>query len=136
MTKIIKLYNKMHKHYTKKHKRRALFYQKLIRFLFNCELPCGVVMGSGTELMHGGLGIVIHQKAVIGSNCKIYQHVTIAGSSDGGVPVVGNNVLIGTGAFLMGDIKIGDNAKIGAHTVVLTDVPPGKTIVGQKGKIL
>lgn len=133
MSRIMKMYNKMRKHYIKNHKRRARLLSKAIRFFYSCELPASVIIGEGSELMHGGLGTVIHQRAVIGNNCKIYQNVTIAGDINGGVPIVGNDVLIGTGAFLMGNIKIGNGAKIGANTVVLVDVPPNTTIVGDKG---
>ena len=135
MSRIMKMYSRMRRHYLKHHKKRAKFRQWMIRVLYSCELPPSVELGEGTELMHGGLGTIIHQKAKIGKNCKIYQNVTIAGSIEGGVPTIGDNVLIGAGAFLMGDIVIGDGAKIGANTVVLTDVPAGKTMVGFKGQI-
>ena len=105
-----------------------------IRILFACVIPPTVQIGKGCRMPHG-LGIVIHQGAIIGDNTSIYQHVTIAGSG-GGVPTVGCNCFIGTGAFLHGPIHVGDNVKIGANAVVLTDIPENSTAVGVPAKII
>lgn len=103
--------------------------------LFSCELPCSVVIGENTELVHGGLGCVFHEKTVIGKNCKIFQNVTIGGLPSGGVPVIGDNVLIGAGAVILGNVNIGSHVKIGANAVVLSDVPDGCTAVGVPARI-
>ena len=108
----MKWYWRMNRHYRKKHKRLASFYQKLIRVFYSCDLPCSVEIGEGSELMHGGLGTVIHQRAVIGKNCKIYQNVTIAGNTKGEVPVIGDNVLIGTGSFIMGGLELATTLRL------------------------
>ncbi len=106
----------------------------VIRILFNCAIPPTVILKEGAHFGHA-LGIVLHQNCVIGEDTVIYQHVTIAGSG-GGVPVIGCNCLIGAGAFLHGPIKIGNNVKIGANAVVLTDIPSNCTAVGVPAKII
>ena len=105
-----------------------------IRILFGCIIPPTVVLKEGVRFGHA-LGIALHHEVVIGENTTIYQHVTIAGSG-GGVPQIGRNCVIGTGAFLHGPIKIGDYAKIGANAVVLSDVPAYCTAVGVPAKIV
>ena len=80
-------------------------------------------------------GIVIHPAAVIGSNCLIFQQVTIGHRGDG-VPTIGGHVDIGAGAKLLGRISIGDHAAIGANAVVLCNVPEGCTAVGIPAKLL
>ena len=98
-------------------------------------------VGEGTKFYHHGLGIVVHQDAVIGSNCIIFQNVTIgekhsAKDNNHGVPTIGDNVMIGAGAVLLGDVHIGDNAVIGANAVIVKDVPSDKTAVGIPARIL
>lgn len=135
LSKVMRLYRKMYDHNLRGHKKIARMYQHIIRLLYSADIPYTVKLGKNADLMHGGLGTVIHENAVVGDNCKIYQHVTLAGN-DNGAPIIGNNVLIGTGAFLLGPIKVGDNAKIGANAVVLTDVPANATAVGVPAKII
>ena len=106
------------------------------RVVFSTEIPCGVEIGEGTVFAHLGLGVVLHNRTVIGNNCKIYQHVTIGSRNSIGPPSIGNNVLIGAGAILLGDITIGDGASIGAGAVVLKDVPSGCTVVGNPARII
>jgi serine O-acetyltransferase len=82
-------------------------------------------------------GIVIHPASQIGVNCTIYQQVTLGGRDDNhGAPVIGANVLIGTGAKILGSVTVGDGARIGANAVVLADVPPRATAVGVPAKII
>lgn len=104
--------------------------QQLNRFIFACDIPRSVKIGEGTIFAHSGLGCVIHSNAKIGKNCKIQQNVTIGGRGQYGTPVIGNNVFIGAGATIIGGIKIGDNATIGAMTLVLKDVDENETVVG------
>ena len=106
----------------------------VIRVIFGCVIPPEVILKDGVRFGHA-LGIVLHHKCVIGENTTIYQHVTIAGSG-GGVPTIGRNCVIGTGAFLHGPIKIGNYVKIGANAVVLTDIPDNCTAVGIPAKIV
>ena len=80
-------------------------------------------------------GVVIAPDANIGINCIIFQQVTI-GTADGGYPTIGNNVLIGAGAKILGPVKIGDGAKIGANAVVLRDVPAGCAAAGVPARVI
>ena len=83
-------------------------------------------------LPHGPNGIIVGHDCVIGSNCKIFQQVTIA---HGNVKI-GNNVMIGAGAKILPNVNIGDNVKIGANCVVVEDVPDGATVVMPKPRII
>lgn len=110
--------------------------QQMNRLIFATDVPRTVKIGKGTKFAHSGLGCVIHDRAIIGDNCKILQNVTIGGRSKHGTPVIGNNVLIGAGATILGGITIGNNVKIGAQALVMEDVQDNQTIVAQKGTIL
>ncbi len=108
------------------------------RFLSGIEIHPGATVGEGLFIDHG-TGVVIGETTEVGNNVTIYQGVTLGGTGkEKGKrhPTVGNNVVISTGAKILGNIKIGDNAKIGAGSVVLRDVPPNTTVVGVPGKIV
>jgi serine O-acetyltransferase len=94
-------------------------------------------IGGGLYIAHIG-GIHINPEAIIGSNCNLTHGITIGASAMGrqGSPTVGNNVYIGTGATLVGKIKIGNGAKIAANTLVITNVPDGATVMGVPGRII
>ena len=81
-------------------------------------------------------GVVIHEDAVIGDDCMIMQQVTIGMIGDGEVPTLGNGVYVGAGAKIIGKVRVGDGARIGANAVVTKDVPPGCTAVGVPAKII
>lgn len=81
-------------------------------------------------------GVIMHSSVTVGEGCMIMQQVTLGQVGTGGAPSIGNNVYIGAGAKLLGEIIIGDHAKIGANAVVLTDVPSGATAVGIPAKII
>ncbi len=118
---------------------------KLISFAANkfCEvflemhLDPSATIGGGLYIAHIG-GVHINPQAVIGSNCDIAHRVTIGASAMGrkGAPVLGDEVYIGTGATLVGKIKIGTGAKIAANTLVMTNVPDGATVMGVPGRII
>lgn len=108
-----------------------------VRVFANCEFPYPSKIGKRLCLPHGGNGIIISSKAEIGDDVIIYQQVTIGTRETGGkAPVIGNNVFIGAGAKILGEIKIGDGSKIGANAVVLKDVPPNATAVGVPARII
>lgn len=90
-------------------------------------------IGKGLMIVHGS-GIVIGGEAVIGDNLTIFQNATIGFQN--GFPTIGDNVLIGAGAIVIGKIKIGNNVKIGAGAVVVNDVPDNCTVVGPKAKVI
>ena len=104
-----------------------------------CDISPKAVIGKNISLPHP-LGIVIGEKVTIGDNVKIWQHVTLGSTGkrdkEFTYPVIGNNVRIFTGATIIGNVKIGDHATIGAHALVLTDVPKGATAIGSPAKLL
>lgn len=110
----------------------------LDQLLFACHIGSHAQIGEECVFQHNGLGVVISEHAVLGDRCMVYQHVTVGALEDGSekVPTIGNDVIIGAGATLLGPIRIGDGAKIGAGAVVLRDVPSGATAVGVPAKIL
>lgn len=110
----------------------ARLISQLGRFFTGIEIHPGAKIGKGLFIDHG-MGVVIGETAEIGDNVTIYHGVTLGGTGkDKGKrhPTLGNNVIIGCGAKILGPISIGDGAKIGANSVVLKDVPKGKTAVG------
>ncbi|HHD2751380.1 TPA: serine O-acetyltransferase EpsC [Clostridium perfringens] len=115
----------------------ARLISQLGRFFTGIEIHPGAKIGKGLFIDHG-MGVVIGETAEIGDNVTIYHGVTLGGTGkEKGKrhPTVGNNVIIGCGAKVLGPINIGDEAKIGANAVVLKDVPQGKTVVGIPGVI-
>lgn len=94
-------------------------------------------IGGGLYIGHIG-GVHINPGAVLGRNCDMTHRVTIGASAMGrqGVPVLGDDVYIGTGATLVGKIKVGNGAKIAANTLVITNVPEGATVMGVPGRII
>lgn len=99
------------------------------------DIPINTQIGGGLLIPHPN-GIVIHAEAKIGINCLIFQQVTIGSKNDSPPPTIGNHVDIGAGAKLIGEIYIGNNAKIGANAVVLINVPAEKSAVGIPAKIV
>ncbi len=99
------------------------------------DVPLNAELGGGLVLLHPN-GIVIHARARIGPNCLLFQQVTIGTDRQGGVPELGGHVDVGAGAKLIGAIRIGDHALIGANAVVLRDVPAGCVAVGVPARIL
>lgn len=118
---------------------------KVVSFLGNkfCEvfmemcIDPGASIGGGLYVGHIG-GVHINPEAVLGRNCDIAHRVTIGASAMGrqGIPVLGDNVYVGTGATLVGKIRIGNGAKIAANTLVMTNVPDGATVMGVPGRIV
>lgn len=106
-----------------------------VRVFFAAVLPPETKIGKNVHFAYNGLGIVVHKNCVIGDEVWISHHVTLGGRENG-FPTVGNCVYIGAGAKVMGKIRIGDGAKIGANAVVLTDVPDGATAVGIPAKVI
>jgi serine O-acetyltransferase len=108
------------------------------RFLTGIEIHPGATIGEGLFIDHG-MGVVIGETAVIGDDCSLTQGVTLGGTStkhEKRHPTLGNNVNVGAGAKLIGAISIGDYARIGAGSVVVTNVPAYATVVGVPGKVV
>ena len=93
------------------------------------DIVLGALLGERLSLPHP-TGVVIHQDAVVGDDCMIMQQVTIGQLAGPGAPILGSHVYVGAGAKILGPVRIGDGARIGANAVVLSDVPPNHTAVG------
>jgi serine O-acetyltransferase len=110
----------------------------LSRALTGIEIHPGAELGDGLFIDHG-MGVVIGETSVIGDDCHLYQGVTLGGSSTKRLkrhPTLGNDVIVGAGAKIIGAVNIGDGAKIGAGSVVVTNVPAHATVVGVPGHIV
>ncbi len=108
------------------------------RFCTGIEIHPGAKIGEGFFIDHG-MGVVIGETAEIGNNVIIYQGVTLGGTSHQKVkrhPTLGNDVVVGVGAKIIGAITIGDDTKIGAGSVVVNSVPPHATVVGIPGRVV
>lgn len=108
------------------------------RFFTGIEIHPGAKIGEGFFIDHG-MGVVIGETSEIGDNVAIYQGVTLGGTSmrrEKRHPTLGNNVVVGAGAKLIGAITIGDNVKIGSGSVVITSVPSNATVVGVPGRVV
>jgi serine O-acetyltransferase len=104
--------------------------ERILEVTTGISIPAQTRIGRGMRIHHFG-GIMIHPKVIIGDDCTIFQGVTIGDrGGGGGVPRIGNRVMMGAGAKLIGPIEIGDDCQIGANAVVLTSVPPGCLAVG------
>ncbi len=137
---------------------KALLYHKISSFLYRhklfflaryisqkcsrktgIEIHPGAKIGSGLFIDHGH-GIVIGETAEIGNNCTIYHQVTLGGTGrhkhTKRHPTVGDNVLIGAGAKILGPVTIGNNSLVGAGSVVLDDVPENSTVTGMKARVI
>jgi len=123
------------------HKMKIPFFPRFIsqsaKFFTGVEIHPGAEIGEGFFIDHG-MGVVIGETSVIGDNVTVFQGVTFGGTGkERGKrhPTVGNNVVVGTGAKILGNVTVGDNVQIGANAVVLRDVPPNSTVVGVPGRI-
>lgn len=108
------------------------------KFFTGIEIHPGATIGKGLFIDHGA-GVVIGETAIIGDNCTLYQGVTLGGTGkETGKrhPTLGNNVMVGAGAKLLGNFTVGDNTKIAAGAVVLGDVPENSTAVGIPAKVV
>ena len=124
-------------HFLYKHKLRFLprLISQISRHLTGIEIHPGAKLGNRLFIDHG-MGIVIGETAEVGDNCTIYHGVTLGGTGKDILkrhPTIGNNVIIGAGAKLLGPIIVGDNVKIGAGAVVLKNIENNSTVVGVPG---
>lgn len=147
IAEILLLYNGLHAtidyriaHWFYRHKMHfiARFISQWSKMWTGIEIHPGAKIGHRLVIDHG-TGIVIGETAEIGDDCLLYQGVTLGGTGkDVGKrhPTIGNNVMVGSGAKVLGPFKVGDNARIAANSVVLREVPENATVVGVPGRIV
>ncbi len=114
------------------------FLAHLVRFATGIEIHPGATLGAGLFIDHG-MGVVVGETAEVGENCTIYHGVTLGGTSLQRTkrhPTLGNEVVVGSGAAVLGAISVGDGARIGANSVVVKDVPAHATVVGIPGRVV
>ena len=131
-------YRVAHKLYENEHYFAARALSQAARHLTGIEIHPGAQIGKGLVIDHG-MGVVIGETTIIGDNCTLYQGVTLGGTGkDVGKrhPTLGNDVMVGAGAKILGPFKIGDNSKIAANAVVLDEIPENCTAVGIPAKIV
>lgn len=136
--KAVRAYRRAHKWYEKKHYFIARWISQRALKKTGIEIHPGAKIGKGLFIDHGS-GVVIGETTEIGDNCTIYQNVTLGGTGkDTGKrhPTLGNNVMVGAGARVLGPFKVGDNSKIAANAVVLSEVPPNCTAVGVPARVV
>jgi serine O-acetyltransferase len=116
----------------------ARWLSQVARFLTGIEIHPAAQIGNRLFIDHG-MGVVIGETSIVGNDVTIYQGATLGGTGKGKLkrhPTIGNSVVIGAGAKILGDIQVGDNSRIGAGSVVLRDVPSDSTVVGVPGHIV
>ncbi|MDO4459048.1 MAG: serine O-acetyltransferase EpsC [Clostridia bacterium] len=136
--KAIRAYRKAHWFHTHNMRFIARWISQRARHKTGIEIHPGATIGKNLFIDHG-MGVVIGETTEIGDNCTIYQGVTLGGTGkDSGKrhPTLGNNVLVGSGAKVLGPFKVGDNARIAAGAVVLSEVPENATAVGVPARIV
>lgn len=136
--KAIIRYRIAHRLYKKKHYFLARWYSQRTVRKTGIEIHPGAVIGKGLFIDHGH-GVVIGETAIIGDNVTLYQGVTLGGTGkECGKrhPTIGDNVMVSAGAKILGSFTVGENSKIGAGSVVLSEVPPNSTVVGVPGRVV
>lgn len=131
-------YRVAHKLYLGKKYFPARAVSQFAKFITGIEIHPGATIGKGLVIDHGS-GVVIGETAEIGDNCTLYQGVTLGGTGkDTGKrhPTLGNNVMVGAGAKVLGPFRIGDNSKIAAGAVVLSEIPSNATAVGIPARVV
>ena len=130
-------YRRQHWLWTHGHKLLARTLSTWSRHRFGVEIHPGATIGRRFVIDHG-MGIVVGETTIIGDDCQLYQGVTLGGTGkEGGKrhPTLGNNVVVGVGASVLGNITLGDNVKVGGGAVVVRDAPADCTVIGIPGHV-
>ena len=136
--KAVRKYRRAHWFFNHHMKLFARYLSQRARHKTGVEIHPGATIGKGLVIDHG-MGVVIGETTVIGDNCLIYQGATLGGTGkEHGKrhPTLGNNVMVGAGARVLGPFKVGDNSRIAAGAVVLTEIPPNSTAVGVPARVV
>ena len=113
---------------------RPLYYF-VVDMVLGISLPLEAEVGPGLLIRHGQ-GLVVSWRSTIGTDCELHQHVTLGEREEGEVPHLGDRVVVGANAVIVGAVRVGDDAVIGAGAVVVRDVPAGATAVGNPARLL
>ena len=127
-----RIYYISHYIYKKKFLLPAIILKRINQFFFHVNIPSQVEIGLRLILPHGGFGVIMNRNTKIGDDAIIFQNVTIGNQG----ALIGDRVVIGAGAVILGGIKIGNDVYIGANTFVNFDVPNNSTVVSPKGRII
>jgi len=136
--KAVRAYRRAHWFYQHNMKFIARYISQRARHKTGIEIHPGAKIGKGLFIDHG-MGVVIGETTEIGDNCTLYQGVTLGGTGkDHGKrhPTLGNNVMVGSGAKILGPFRVGDNARVAAGAVVLDEVPDNATAVGVPARVV
>ena len=136
--KAVMRYRIANKLYKSKHYFLARWYSQRTVRKTGIEIHPGATIGKGLFIDHGN-GVIIGETAIVGDNVTLYQGVTLGGTGkETGKrhPTIGDNVMISAGAKILGSFTVGENSKIGAGSVVLSEVPPNSTVVGVPGRVV
>ena len=136
--KAVSMYRESHELWLKGEYMKAREINTLAHRETGCDIHPGATIGKRFFIDHA-TGVVIGETTVIGDDVSIYQNVTLGGvSTSKGKrhPTLGNRIVVGAGAIILGNITIGDDVRVGAGSVVVKDVPPDCTVVGVPGKIV
>jgi serine O-acetyltransferase len=106
----------------------------MMRALFACDIPRNASIDATVTFDHNALGCVVSSRCRIGPGTHLYHHVTLGADASGGYPSLGTNVTICTGAVVIGAVHVGDNAIVGANSVVTKDVPAGAIVAGNPAR--
>lgn len=134
----VMIYRLAHRLYIHRYKTAARALSQFGRLITGIEIHPGAKIGKRLFIDHGA-GVVIGETAEIGDDCLLYQGVTLGGTGKGKGkrhPTLGNNVMVGCGAKVLGPFKVGDNAKIAANAVVLEEIPANATAVGVPARVV
>jgi len=134
----VRLHKAAHRMYLKERYKTARLFNYVSRILTGADIHPGAKIGNGFFIDHA-TGVVIGETSEIGDNVSVYQGVTLGGvhtEKKKRHPTIGNNVVIGAGATILGPITVGDNVRVGAGSVVIKSVPPNCTVVGVPAKIV
>lgn len=112
-----------------------LLIRRIIFLLFNSDVPPSCILGAETRFCHGGVGVVLNKTCRIGDRVLIGQNATVGGSFGSGSPVIGNDVWIGPGVRILGDIRVGNNVVLGANAVVVKDIPDNCIALGIPARV-
>lgn len=110
--------------------------QWIIRVICSADIPLNVRFGANSILKHNGLGVVLHEKVIIGDNVTIMHNVTLGGRNGRGAPIIEDGAFIGVGACVLGDIVVGRNSLVGANAVVINNVPENSIVGGIPARVL